>query len=112
MTRAGFQLQLSETMFQEQVTGLANLHGWNWMHILPGLNERGRYRTPVSGSLGAGWPDLVLVKGDRIVFAELKSEGGRVTGLQQQVLDILGASRCEVYVWRPSDWDLISELLA
>jgi hypothetical protein len=107
-----FQMQLSEAQFMAQITSLANLRGWHWLHILPGLNERGYYRTPVSGSLGAGWPDLVLVKGQRILFVELKTEKGKVTGLQEEVLGVLGAmGYAEVYVWRPSDWSLILEVL-
>lgn len=112
-TEPAFVLAQSEAQFQQQVTGLANLRGWEWMHIQPGLNERGFYRTPVSGSLGAGWPDLVLVKGERILFVELKAEKGKVTGLQEQVLGILGQARyIEVYVWRPSDWETILEVLS
>lgn len=109
---AQFVLDQSEAQFQAAVTSLANLRGWAWMHIRPGMNERGRYRTPVSGPLGPGWPDLVMVKGERILFVELKAERGKVTGLQEEVLGILGqAQYVEVYVWRPSDWDLILEVL-
>lgn len=105
-----FQMEQSEAQFQAAVTSLATLRGWRWMHIRPGLNERGRYRTPVSGSLGPGWPDLVLVKGRRLLFVELKAERGKVTGLQEEVLAVLNEVGM-VYVWRPSDWPLILEVL-
>jgi len=108
-----FELEQSEAEFQQAVTALANLKGWRWLHIQPGLTERGRYRTPVSGSLGPGWPDLVLVRGERLLFAELKAQRGKVTGLQEEVLGILTGCRfVEVYVWRPSDWPVVLEVLS
>lgn len=113
VTEPLFQTLQSEAQFMAAVTQLAAIRGWSWMHIRPGLNERGRYRTPVSGALGSGWPDLVLVRTGRLIFAELKAQKGKVTGLQQTVLGVLGAIPCaEVYVWRPSDWELILETLS
>lgn len=111
------ELQQTEAQFQSAVQQLATLRGWSWMHIRPGLNERGHWRTPISGRLGAGWPDLVLIKGTasgcRLIFAELKAQKGKVTGLQSEVLGVLTAVPCaEVYVWRPSDWENIMETLS
>lgn len=110
MGEPAFQMQLSEAQFQAQVQDLASLNGWRWMHIRPGLNERGRYRTPVSGSLGAGWPDLVLVKGPRILFVELKAQAGQLTDSQKDVLYVLGGV-APVYVWRPRDWEDVLSVL-
>lgn len=110
--RDTFTLELSEAKFQASVQDLANLRGWDWLHIQRALNERGYWRTPITGSLGRGWPDLVLVRGSRLLFVELKARYGKPTGLQQEVLGVLGAIPCaEVYVWRPTDWDLILEVL-
>ena len=54
----------------------------------------------------AGFPDLCMVRGSRLVFAELKTDKGKVTLDQQVWLDALRASgKCEVYLWRPSDID-------
>ena len=39
--------------------------------------------------MGTGWPDLVLVKGGRILFVELKAEKGVLTEEQKQVLMLL-----------------------
>lgn len=106
-----YRAQETEARFLARVTDLAQLQGWRWMHIRPGLNERGRYRTPVAGSLGAGWPDLVLVRHDRLIFAELKAERGRITNLQLGVLQVLNGARAETYVWKPSDWGTIERIL-
>lgn len=107
-----WQTDLLEAQFQAQVEQLATMHGWAWMHMDKALNDRGRWRTPVRGGLGPGFPDLLLVKGERIIFAELKRQGSKPTGLQDEVLTTLSQVKCaEVYVWRPADWPLILECL-
>jgi hypothetical protein len=77
-----------------------------------------------------GWPDLTLIRARdrRLVFAELKTEKGRIHPRQAEVLELLaslaingwhweaplaeqleergmddGGTRIEVYIWRPSD---------
>ena len=52
----------------------------------------------------AGFPDLVLVKDRRIIFAELKSRDGKPSRDQAKWLQALAATgRVEVYLWRPAD---------
>lgn len=104
--------QLSEALFMGQVTDYASMRGWRWMHIQPGLTDRGRYRTPVSGPLGPGWPDLILIRGSKIIAAELKSEKGKLTALQARVLNDLEEALIEVHVWKPSQWAEIERVLA
>lgn len=107
-----FQIQQTEAQFQAAVQDYATLNGWSWMHIQKALNDRGYWRTPITGQLGKGWPDLVLVRNTRLLFVELKGEHGKVTGIQSEVLGVLTAVPCaEVYVWRPSDWPLIMQTL-
>lgn len=110
MSTPVWQLELTEAEFQSQVCQLAELYGWSWAHFRPAMTKYG-WRTPVSGPLGAGWPDLVMVRGDRLVFVELKRDRTKPTGLQDTVLTILSQTRAEVYVWRPRDWDLVMEVL-
>lgn len=81
-------------------------------------------------SLGSesGWPDLTLIRrrDRRLIFAELKAEKGRLSHRQEQVLDLLqcleftagseaaiarGFPTIQVFVWRPSDLDLVREVL-
>ena len=60
-----------------------------------------------------GFPDLVLVKPPRIIFAELKRQRGRVRPMQTVWLDALGGcAGVETYLWRPSDLDEIRRRLA
>jgi hypothetical protein len=107
--RPAAALKISETEFLSQVLQVAEMLGWHAAHFRPALTGRG-WRTPVQGDLGKGWPDLVLGRGDRLIFAELKRDGAKTTSDQERVLDVLilvGEAR----VWRPADFDRIGEIL-
>lgn len=92
---------LSEKGFQQQVIELATLCGWLVYH------------THDSRRSAPGFPDLVLVMPPRLVFAELKSEEGRIRPEQEAWLEAL--SGCtqppESYLWRPGDLQEIQEVL-
>ncbi len=100
---------ITEREFQRQVTDAAELFGWSWVAWRPAMTAKG-WRTPVSGPLGKGWPDLTLVRDDRLIFAELKSQDGRLTPAQRDVLDLLGRA-VPVYTWRPTDLPAVLEVL-
>lgn len=103
--------RLTEVAWQQRVTDLASLRGWLWVHHRPARTEKG-WRTPVSGPLGTGWPDLVLIRGDRLLAVELKSATGRPTPAQLAALDALDQVRSvQALLARPSDWDHVQELL-
>ena len=91
---------MTEAQFQSAVIDLAKLTGWKWYHT-----HNSRRSVP-------GFPDLVLVHrtNGRIVFAELKTENGRVAPAQKEWLELLG-KRHESYIWRPSDMDTIRRVL-
>ena len=92
-----------------QVTDLADLLGWRWVHFRPARTDKG-WRTPVQGPMGAGWPDLVLVR-DRVVIAELKTDTGRVRPEQQETLRALLQAGAEAWIWRPRDWEHVRAVL-
>jgi hypothetical protein len=60
--------------------------------------------------MGAGFPDLILARGDRLLFAELKPEGARLRPEQAAVLDVLRQA-AESHVWRPADLPDVLEIL-
>lgn len=69
------------------------------------------YHTHDSRHSAAGFPDVVLVRRERVVFAELKTERGKVGIHQQMWLEALRDAGQAVYLWRPSDGDQILEVL-
>lgn len=114
MTRA--VRRTSEAAFQRQVLQLAEFYGWQ------------PYHTHDSRRSHPGFPDLVLVRGVDLLFAELKTDTGRLRPAQavwvkalqvvaeaiDAALDVAsrasGAHRdslphVEVHVWRPADFD-------
>jgi hypothetical protein len=97
------QSRMSEDDLLRCVLDLARVMGWRTLHIRPARTEKG-YRTPLQGD-GAGWPDLLMVRVDRMVIAELKSDKGSTTLAQEQWLEALShAIDRRTYVWRPADW--------
>ena len=111
MTTA-FKIQETEAQFQERVEQYATIRGWKWMHVQKTANDRGYWRTPIRGMLGKGFPDLFMVRGHRIIAAELKGSRGRYSASQEQVLGWLTETGyVEVYRWQPKDWDSVIEVL-
>lgn len=111
---------LLEREFTDQVKDLAAILGWETAHFRPAMTRHG-WRTPVEGSLGKGWPDWIFVRerDRRLIFAELKAEGGKPTPDQLRVLDVLHAlastwpqgPRVEVHCWWPRDIERIAQVL-
>jgi VRR-NUC domain len=109
---------LTEAEFQRQVVDLAAVCGWLHVHFRPAQTSKG-WRTPVSGPLGKGFPDLMLIRerDRRLIFAELKRDGAKTTPDQDRVLASLDwlalgdGKRLEVYVWHPADFDKIVAVL-
>ena len=74
------------------------------------MRDSNAFVTAVQGD-GKGFPDLTMVRGERLAFAELKAENGRVSPDQRTWLESLSLV-AEVYVWKPSHWNEIEEVLA
>mgnify|MGYP003394789642 CR=1 FL=1 len=90
------QASPSEALFLARVTKAALTLGWRVYHT-----HRSDHSAP-------GFPDLCMTNGERLLFAELKSATGKLTVEQQAWLDALIRTRkCEVYLWRPVDWETI-----
>lgn len=82
--------QASEAHFEQQIEQLAAFYGWLVYHPpdnRPTTSRRGkRYVQRVT----AGFPDLTLVRAPELIFAELKTDTGRVAPAQRQWLEALG----------------------
>lgn len=97
-TPAPVALETSEKAFQRAVTDEAERRGWKWHHQT--ISKRSK----------SGWPDLVLMR-ERIIFAELKSESGTLEAEQANWRDRIQLAGGEWYLWRPSMWCEIVEVL-
>ena len=106
----------SERQFQAAVVQLAKVKGWRvyftWRPI----------HSP------AGYPDLFMVRRDRVIWAELKTSKGKTTPMQDDWLADLGYFAAAVNkpvdeqahdfdhhvlvrIWRPSDFEEIVRAL-
>ena len=100
MARNLIDLSISEAEFREMAIDAAKKLGWRC------------YFTWASIHSPKGFPDLVLCKPPRLIFAELKSQKGRITPAQQGWLDDLRACpHAEVHLWQPSRWPEIIKVL-
>jgi hypothetical protein len=97
----------SERDFQNIVRGYATLCGWHHS-----------YHTLRSAGSDPGFPDLVLVRDEVLLFVELKTQKGKIRKEQeswgQALVQVEGAVPWNVKyrLWRPSDWDQIVETLS
>ena len=90
---------MSEADFQRAVIDMARLHRWLVYH------------TQDSRRSAPGFPDLTMVRDGKVIFAELKTDKGQLTEDQYLWLIELEAAQVKVFVWRPSDWREIEEIL-
>ena len=91
MSDARIASKMSERELQDAVLELARYLGWRCYH------------THDSRHSAAGFPDLVMVRDTRLIFAELKSERGNLSIDQQHWLAALNPC-AEVYAWWPGHW--------
>jgi hypothetical protein len=96
--RRTLDLAMTEAQWQTVVLDLARTLGWM------------TYHTHDSRRSNPGFPDLVLVR-DRVIFAELKTERGKLTDDQWSWLATLRAAGAEMWVWRPSDYPSVERIL-
>lgn len=102
---------MTEREFQKTVIDLAHIYGWLVAHFRTALSQKGHWMTPVQAD-GAGFPDLCMVKGERMIFAELKADKGKLSEKQERWMHALRfVPQVEVYVWRPTDFTYIEEIL-
>ena len=100
MKASELALRLTEAEFQQKITDRAEALSWLVYH------------THDSRRSNAGFPDLFLCRGDRVVAFEVKSEHGRVSDAQNVWLNALGITKVETWLVRPSDWAFIEKVLA
>jgi hypothetical protein len=99
---------ITEADWQRKVEELLTQYGWLFYHAPD--NRPGR-----SGhvqNIRAGFPDLVAVRGSRIIYAELKRETGKQSPAQVIWQNRLEAAGAEYYLWKPSDVTGVAQILS
>ena len=66
------ELHISEADFQQAVIELARICGWKVAHFHDSRRQVGDKF--VGDADAKGWPDLVLVRGERLLIRELKAD--------------------------------------
>lgn len=95
---------VTEHQFQRQVLAWAKRAGWTATAM---QDSRSLF-----WGCEAGFPDLILIRGEQLLFVELKTESGRVTPRQATWHQRLRRIPCaEVHVWRPSMEQEIKRIL-
>lgn len=101
--RAALPPTMTEAELQDAVITMAHVLGYRCAHFRPAQVRNGRWATPV-GADGAGFPDLVIAKPGRLIFAELKSARGVLSPAQIEWACSLRGSGALHRVWRPEHW--------
>ena len=83
---------MTELQLQEAVMRLALRRDWLLFHVHYSFRSH------------HGFPDLVLVRGKRVLWRELKPASGSPTPAQREWLDRLTAAGQDADIWRPGDW--------
>lgn len=92
-------LTLTEKQWQRLVTDTADLFGWMWEHF------------PQMTGNPKGFPDLLLIRDGVVIFAELKTNTGKVSEAQDLWHGRAWHHGVDVYVWRPRDWPEVIRVL-
>jgi hypothetical protein len=108
---------MTETEFTNELLKWAKVYGWRRFHV---RNSGYGGNSYVQGD--KGFPDLVLVRPPRLIFAELKIEKKEptpeqiewLTDLSENSHDVYGmpSSAVETYTWRPEMWSEILVVLS
>ena len=119
MARVSNKIPMTEKDLEYQVKDLAKIFHWKYYHTWRSIHSP------------AGFPDCVMVRPPRLIFAELKSEKGKLSDKQKEWLEALITTQeayknklrgllpidmeipspFEVYLWRPEDFEEIAECL-
>jgi hypothetical protein len=98
---------VSEATFQRWVISTARRNSWLVHHVHDSRKEE--------WGTDAGFPDLVLARGGRVLFVELKTNRGRPSTAQLKWWSELpneSDGDQQLYVWRPTDEAEIEKVLA
>jgi len=99
-----------EEALEAFVCKVAHLYGWHGFHVsfshgsVTGVHAVGQGDDHYDSD---GWPDWVFVKGERIIFRELKGHAKYQTPAQKRWQAWLVAAGLDCKVWKPADQEEI-----
>ncbi len=98
---------MNEAQFQRRVTDMAVRFGWKFWHTPAPMVRRGDQF--VGAKQAAGIADLILTHDDppRLVFMELKGDGGKLSDRQTEFLQAAKAVADISTIWQTEDDGLV-----
>ena len=91
---------MSEKQWQESIVAEARTFGYEEI-----------YHTWDARRSPAGFPDLILLKGKRMIVVEVKKVGGQLSAEQYFWLLAFIRAGAEVYLWDPRDAEEVTRVL-
>lgn len=101
---------LSEKQYQKQITDLASIYGWRWVHFADSRKQV-KPGVFVGDKESAGFPDLLLLRPPEMVVVEVKRETGKTTEIQEEWLKDFRGCGVDAFVSRPSNFEEIMSRL-
>lgn len=107
--------QENELAFQSRVVGLFRVYGFERIFHAPAGGHQGRVSREQIPE-GRGFPDLLAIKGQRVIVAELKAstrmcKPNNLRPGQWSWLQAFNNAGVEAYLWHPGDWDEIQDVI-
>lgn len=90
---------MTEAQLQQRITDYCDLLRLRWHHETDSRRSK------------AGYPDLSICGPGGFLFAEIKTDAGRLRPEQTAWLDDLERAGIEAHCWRPMDWPHIEATL-
>jgi hypothetical protein len=85
---------MTEKEWQQRITDTCDVLRLRWHHETDSRRSK------------KGFPDLVIVGTNGVIFVELKSQRGRIKAEQQEWVDDINTAGGEAHIWRPLDWPI------
>lgn len=102
LTRSRSKVPTTEKDFQRAIVDIAQMLGWRVAHFRPALTKSGRWMTAVAAD-GSGFPDLVMLRNDRILVRELKVGYNKASEEQGAWLSAFRLAGIDADVWTDRD---------
>lgn len=98
---------MKEKDFQRFVFEQLRLGGWRFAHFGNSVKyvRKGDGYLVIPDKDSRGFPDIIAVKGERIIALELKGTTTRIRPEQLEWIADLRTAGVEAHIWRPDDYD-------